>query len=173
MITNTKTEINWKHTQPRKFEASPQVAQHKCFGRRYQFVHPWYLLNFYQIIFVIECWYVLNTNIFFHNWFGNSARFTYRLDRLKPRASKLRGAPTKVYNIFNTVIGLSHLCCHNVLYFLKQPFSNFPYTVAVHFRILQNCKYPSSSSPLLKLISTLPSSSSHEGGELEGTSQVE
>ena len=42
-----------------------------------------------------------------------SARFTYRLDRLKPRASIFRGPPVKVYNIFNTVISLSHLCCHN------------------------------------------------------------
>jgi len=33
-----------------------------------------------------------------------SAGFTYRLDRLKPRASKFRGPPVKVYNIFNTVI---------------------------------------------------------------------
>jgi hypothetical protein len=32
------------------------------------------------------------------------------------RASKLRGPTTKVYNIFNIVIGLSHLCCHNILY---------------------------------------------------------
>ena len=38
-----------------------------------------------------------------------SAGFTYRLDRLKPRASKFRGPPAKVYNICNTVVGLSHL----------------------------------------------------------------
>ena len=53
-----------------------------------------------------------------------SAGFTYILDRLKPRASRLRGgegAPAMVYRIFNTVIGLSHLCCHNVLYFLSNP----------------------------------------------------
>ena len=31
------------------------------------------------------------------------------------RASKFRGPPAKVYNIFNTVIGLAHLYCHNVL----------------------------------------------------------
>jgi hypothetical protein len=37
-----------------------------------------------------------------------SAGFTYRLDRLKPRASKLRRPPAKVYNVFNTVIELSH-----------------------------------------------------------------
>ena len=34
----------------------------------------------------------------------------------------------------------------------KQPFSNFPITVALHFRILQNDKHPSSLSPLFKLI---------------------
>jgi len=50
-----------------------------------------------------------------------SAGFTYRLDRLKPRASKVRWPPVKVYNIFNTVIELSHLCCHIVLYFLNNP----------------------------------------------------
>jgi hypothetical protein len=42
----------------------------------------------------------------------SSAGFTYRLDRLKPRASIFRGPLVKVYNIFNTVIELSYLCCH-------------------------------------------------------------
>ena len=53
----------------------------------------------------------------------HSAGFTYRLDRLKPRASQFRGPPVKVYSVFLTssVIGLSHLCCHNVLYFLNNP----------------------------------------------------
>ena len=51
----------------------------------------------------------------------SSAGFTYRLDRLKPRVSKFRWPPVKVYNIFNSVIGLPHLCCHNVLYFLNNP----------------------------------------------------
>ena len=51
----------------------------------------------------------------------HSAGFTYRLDRLKPRASSFKGPPTKVYSIFNTVIGLSDLCCHNVMYFLNNP----------------------------------------------------
>ena len=50
-----------------------------------------------------------------------NAGFPYRLDRLKPRASKVRAPPAKVYNIFNTVIGLSHLCCHSVLYFQNNP----------------------------------------------------
>ena len=44
-----------------------------------------------------------------------SVRFTYRLNRLKPRASKFRGPPAKVYTVFNTIIGLSNLCCHNVM----------------------------------------------------------
>jgi hypothetical protein len=51
----------------------------------------------------------------------SSAGFTYRLDRLKPRASTFRGRPVKVYTIFNSVIGLSHVCCHSVLYFLNNP----------------------------------------------------
>ena len=46
-----------------------------------------------------------------------SVGFTYGLDRLKPRASKFKGPPAKVSIIFITVIGLSHLCCYNVLYF--------------------------------------------------------
>jgi len=36
----------------------------------------------------------------------SSAGFTYRRDRLKPRASSFKGPLAKVYNIFN-VIGLS------------------------------------------------------------------
>jgi hypothetical protein len=35
-----------------------------------------------------------------------SAGFTYRLDRLKPRASIIRGPPVKVCNFFNIVFGL-------------------------------------------------------------------
>jgi hypothetical protein len=35
-----------------------------------------------------------------------SGGFTYRLDRLKHRASQLRGSPAKLYNIFDTVIEL-------------------------------------------------------------------
>ena len=34
----------------------------------------------------------------------HSAGFPYSLDRLKPRASKLRGPPAKVYNIFLTLL---------------------------------------------------------------------
>ena len=50
-----------------------------------------------------------------------SVEFTYRLDRLKSRASRFRGPPAKLHNFFNTVIGLSHLCYHSVLYFLNNP----------------------------------------------------
>ena len=35
-----------------------------------------------------------------------SAGFTYWLDRLKSRASRLRGPQAEVLNIFNAVIGL-------------------------------------------------------------------
>ena len=82
-----------------------------------------------------------------------SAGFTYmyRLDRLKPRASKFRGPSAKVYNIFNAVIWISHLCCHNVLYFLNNPSVIF-LTQLHSISELQNFKHPSSSSPLLKLI---------------------
>ena len=48
----------------------------------------------------------------------SNAGFTYRLDRLKPRASKYKGPPA------NAVLS-------------KQPYSNFPDTVALYFRILQ------------------------------------
>ena len=57
---------------------------------------------------------------------------------IKSRASPFWGFRlTKVHTFFNTVIELSHLRCHNVLYFL-----NDPYTFALHFRILQNIKHP-------------------------------
>ena len=68
-----------------------------------------------------------------------SARFTYRLDRLKPRASRFRGPPTKVYTMFHTVIGLSHLCCHNVLYFLNNHsviFLTQLHSISEYYRIL-------------------------------------
>jgi len=81
-----------------------------------------------------------------------STRFTYMLGRLKPRASKFKEHLAKVYNIFDTVIGHSYICYHKALYFLKQHFSKFPCTVALHFRILQNFKHTSSISPLLNLI---------------------
>ena len=95
-----------------------------------------------------------------------SAGFTYmyRLDRLKPRTSKFRGPPAKVYDIFNTVIGLSQLCCHNVLFFLNNPSVIFP------FRIVQNFKHLSSSLPLLKLIKHTYIFPSREGGESEWAS---
>jgi hypothetical protein len=56
-----------------------------------------------------------------------SAGFTYRLDRLKPRASKFRGPPAKVYNISYTVILDFHTyaAMNNVLYFLNNPSVTF------------------------------------------------
>ena len=92
-----------------------------------------------------------------------SAGFTYRLARLKPRVSKFRGAPAKVYNIFDTVIGRSHLCCHNVLYFLNNPsviFLTHLHSISEYCRIL-NTHYH------IRLYS------SRESGKLGGASQVE
>ena len=56
-----------------------------------------------------------------------SAGFTYRLVRLKPSASNTRESSVKVYNIFDTVIGLSYTCCHKALV-SKQPFCHLPCT---------------------------------------------
>ena len=109
--------------------------------------------------------------------FGNvstvSSGFTYRLDRLKHRASAFGGLPTKVYTICNTIIGRSHVCCHNVLYFLINPSTMF--FIELHF-ISEYCRILNTPHHLCiysNLLSTLPSSSSREGGELGGASQVE
>ena len=80
-------------------------------------------------LFVFHMFWLFNFYVYKWNWRSIyiptvkscSARFTYRLDRLKPRASTYRGPPAKVYNIFNTVIWISHLCFNNVLYFLNNP----------------------------------------------------
>ena len=82
------------------------------------------------LIFTYYIFFLINTQPTSSEWeLKVSAGFTYRLDRLKPRAI--------VYNTFDTVIGLAYLCCHKGLYVLsKQPFSNFPCIVALHFRIL-------------------------------------
>ena len=100
----------------------------------------WYLqtlITQLELNFNLDMWWVIF-----------SVGFTYRLDRLKHRASRFRGAPAKVLNIFNTVIGLSHLCCHNVLYFLNNPSVIF----LTQFQNMVECYTPSSYLPLLKLI---------------------
>ena len=56
---------------------------------------------------------------------GGGAGFPYRFDKLNPRVSKFREPPANVYNIFNTVIGRSHLCFRSVLYFLNNPFHSY------------------------------------------------
>ena len=79
-----------------------------------------------------------------------SAGFTYMLDRLKPY--KFRGIRLKYIILltlslnFHTYAAITHCTLS------KQTFSNFPCTVSIPFRILQNLKYPSSPSPLFKLI---------------------
>ena len=69
----------------------------------------------------------------------------------------MQGASGQGDTIFNTVIELSHLCCHKVLYFLSNP----SVIVLAHF------------ISALPSLNTLPSASSREGGELGGASQVE
>ena len=97
-------------------------------------------------------------------YFTETRDFTYRLDRLKPRASKFRGPPVKVYTIFNTVIGLSHLCCFNILYFLNNPsviFIKHWHSISEYCRILNTSHH---LHLYCNWLSTLPSSSSREGG---------
>jgi hypothetical protein len=90
---------------------------------------------------------------------------------LKPRASKFRGPRTKVYYVFKTVyIGISHLCCHNILYFLNNPsviFLTQLHSISEYCRILNT---PHHRCLYWNLLNTLPSSSSREGGELGGVS---
>jgi len=69
-----------------------------------------------------------------------SAGFSYRLDRLKSSASKLRGLRPRCM-LFLTLLFDFHTCA--VITYC---------TVALHFRILQNLKHSSLSSPLFKLI---------------------
>ena len=102
-----------------------------------------------------------------------SAGITYRLNRLKPRASKFTGPPTKVYNIVNTVIGLSHLCCHSIMYFLNNPsviFLTQLHSISEYCRILN---IPHHLHLYWNWLNTLPSSSIREGVELGGASHVE
>ena len=98
----------------------------------------------------------------------------YGLDRLKPRASIFRGPPAKVCNMFSTVIGLSHLCCHNVLYFLNNPSViclTQLHSISEYCRMLNT---PHHLRHYSNWLSILPSSFSREGGGvLGGASQVE
>jgi hypothetical protein len=110
-------------------------------------------------------------------WWGEmpliTAGFTYRLDRLKHRTSRFRGLPVKVYNILNTVIGLSHLCCHNVLYFLS--IYSVVFLTQLH-SISEYCRMLNTPHHLYlywNVLSTLPCSPSREGGELGRASQVD
>ena len=66
-----------------------------------------------------------------------SAGFTYRIVKLKPRASISRGPRSRRFNIsillldFHTYAVIANCVS-------TESFSSFPYTVALHFRILQN-----------------------------------
>ena len=116
------------------------------------------LINFYQ-----------DVSLLFINAMS-SAGFTYRLDRLKPRASKFRGPRCIVYL---TLLLDFHLCSHNVLYFLNNPsviFLTQLHSISEYCRILNTPRHLCLYWNWLK---TLPSSSSREGGELGGASQVD
>ena len=49
----------------------------------------------------------------------NNAGFTYRLDKAEAQGFKIEGSSGQGVYFFNTVIGLSHLCCHSILYSLS------------------------------------------------------
>ena len=103
---------------------------------------------------------------------AHSAGFTYRLDRLKPRASQFRGPPAKVCDIFNSVIGLSHLCCRNILYFLNNPsviFLTQLHSISEYCRILNT---PHHLCLYWNWLNTLQTSAKREEGVLRGASQV-
>jgi hypothetical protein len=75
-----------------------------------------------------------------------------------------------VYNMLNIVIGLSYLCCHNVLYFLNNPsviFLTQLHSISEYCRILDT---PHHLWLYWNWLNTLPPSSSCEGGELGGAS---
>jgi hypothetical protein len=98
-----------------------------------------------KVWFIYFNWYLSVTLDILSSSFTSisSAGFIYRLDRLKPRASTFRGPPAKVYTIFNTVIGLSHLCCHK--YFLNNPsviFLTQFHSISEYCRILNTPHHP-------------------------------
>ena len=134
-----------------------------------EFVYSHKVLQLYYVIGLSSLLSVWNTMVLA----AISAGFTYGLNRLKPRDSKFKGPPAKVYDIFNTVIGLSHLCCYNILYFLNNPSEIFItqlHSISEYCRIVNT---PHHLHLYWNWLNTLPSSSSREGEELGGASQVE
>jgi hypothetical protein len=102
-----------------------------------------------------------------------SAGFTYKLGRLKHRAPHFRGPPDNAYIIFDTVIGLSHLCCHSVLYFLSNPSVIF---LAELHTISEYCRILITSHHLhfyWNWLNTIPFSAGREDEEFGGASQVQ
>ena len=97
-----------------------------------------------------------------------SAGFTYKLDRVKHRVPKFRG-----HIFFDTIIGLSHLSCHSVLYFLSNPSLIF---LAEMHTISEYCRILITSDHLhfhWNWLSTIPFSSCREDEEFGGASQVQ
>ena len=85
------------------------------------------------------------------------------------------GPPAKVYNIFNTVIGLSHLhvCCHSVPCLLSNPSVIFLIQLNSSSEYCRILNAPHHLRLYWNWLNTLPSSSSREGVELGGAPQVE
>lgn len=90
-------------------------------------------IYFWSLVYVFSVRQICSLDSVLKMFLQSVLDLPYRLSRLKPRATKFRWPPAKVYNIFDSVIGLSYTCCHNAL----QTFNNF--------------KHPSSSSASLKL----------------------
>ena len=101
-----------------------------------------------------------------------NARFTYKLDRLKHRVPTFLGPPANAYYVFNIVIRLSHLCCHNELYFLNNPSVIF---LAELHTISEYCRILITSHHLhfyWNWLNTISSSFGREDEEFGGASQV-
>ena len=67
------------------------------------------------------------------------------LDMLKSSAPHFKGPPDKVYNIVVTVIGLSYLCCHSLMYSLNNSLIIFLAqlrSISKYCRILNNPHRP-------------------------------
>jgi len=100
---------------------------------------------------------------------GINAGFTYRFDRLKPRASKFGGPPAKVYHLLTLLLDYhTYAVIYIVLKFLNNP--SVMFLTQLH-SISEYCRILSTSHELClywNWLSTLKASSSPEGGRIGG-----
>jgi len=116
-----------KRTFRKRFMNKSKICIEKChkhaFTQRHTHTHIYIYMcvcvNVLLVFVYIHILIVRNRTIPIDISHVSSAGFSYRIDRLKPRASRFRGPPAKVYISFNAVIWLPYLCCHNVLYFIN------------------------------------------------------